>query len=69
MVAKQRLDNLLVERGLAPSRTKAQALIMAGEVVVGSSSNIKPYKINVLWHDGTSFCFVDRMHDDMSFLH
>ena len=42
MVAKQRLDNLLVERGLASSRTKAQALIMAGEVVVGGSNNIKP---------------------------
>ncbi len=32
---KQRLDKLLVERGLAPSREKAQALIMAGQVVVG----------------------------------
>lgn len=29
---KQRLDLLLVERGLAPSRTQAQALIMAGQV-------------------------------------
>lgn len=32
---KQRLDKLMVERGLAPSREKAQALIMAGQVVVG----------------------------------
>jgi len=31
---KTRLDMLLVERGLAPSRAKAQALIMAGEVEV-----------------------------------
>jgi 23S rRNA (cytidine1920-2'-O)/16S rRNA (cytidine1409-2'-O)-methyltransferase len=31
---KTRLDNLLVERGLAESRAKAQALIMAGDVSV-----------------------------------
>ena len=31
-VAKQRLDVLLVERGLAESRTQAQALVMAGLV-------------------------------------
>lgn len=35
MSTKQRLDKLMVERGLAPSREKAQALIMAGQVVVG----------------------------------
>ncbi|MBC7961618.1 MAG: TlyA family RNA methyltransferase [Steroidobacteraceae bacterium] len=34
-MAKQRLDILMVERGLAPSQEKAQALIMAGQVVVG----------------------------------
>ena len=32
---KQRLDKLMVERSLSPSREKAQALIMAGQVVVG----------------------------------
>ena len=31
---KQRLDILLVERGLAETRARAQALIMAGEVLV-----------------------------------
>ena len=31
---KERLDILLVERGLAESRTRAQALILAGQVVV-----------------------------------
>jgi 23S rRNA (cytidine1920-2'-O)/16S rRNA (cytidine1409-2'-O)-methyltransferase len=31
-LAKKRIDNLLVERGLAESRAKAQAMIMAGEV-------------------------------------
>lgn len=34
-MAKQRLDKLMVERGLTPSLEKAQALIMAGQVVVG----------------------------------
>ncbi len=31
-VPKQRLDNLLVDRGLSESRSRAQALIMAGKV-------------------------------------
>lgn len=35
MSSRQRLDKLMVERGLAPSHEKAQALIMAGQVVVG----------------------------------
>jgi len=34
-VGKKRLDVLLVERGLADSRHKAQALIMAGQVYMG----------------------------------
>jgi 23S rRNA (cytidine1920-2'-O)/16S rRNA (cytidine1409-2'-O)-methyltransferase len=41
MAGKQRLDKLLVERGLAPSREKAQALIMAGQVVVGDHAASK----------------------------
>ena len=35
MLTKQRVDQLLVERGLAESRTKAQALILAGLVYAG----------------------------------
>ena len=30
-----RLDQLLVERGLAPTRSRAQALVLAGQVRVG----------------------------------
>ncbi len=31
---RERIDKLLVERGLAPTRTRAQALVMAGAVLV-----------------------------------
>jgi 23S rRNA (cytidine1920-2'-O)/16S rRNA (cytidine1409-2'-O)-methyltransferase len=40
--AKSRLDQLLVERGLAPSREKAQALIIAGQVLVAGQKLQKP---------------------------
>jgi 23S rRNA (cytidine1920-2'-O)/16S rRNA (cytidine1409-2'-O)-methyltransferase len=39
---KVRVDQLLVDRGLAPSRTKAQALILAGEVVIDERRVDKP---------------------------
>lgn len=39
---KTRLDLLLVERGLAESRAKAQALIMAGQVRVDGQVALKP---------------------------
>jgi 23S rRNA (cytidine1920-2'-O)/16S rRNA (cytidine1409-2'-O)-methyltransferase len=42
MRRKVRIDLLLVERGLAESRTKAQALIMAGAVVAGEQRVEKP---------------------------
>lgn len=35
MARKERIDKLLVDRGLVESRSRAQALIMAGEVIVG----------------------------------
>ena len=35
-MARVRLDTLLAERGLFPSRTRAAASIMAGEVILGS---------------------------------
>jgi 23S rRNA (cytidine1920-2'-O)/16S rRNA (cytidine1409-2'-O)-methyltransferase len=37
-----RLDQLLVDRGLAPSREKARALVLAGAVVVGEHRAEKP---------------------------
>jgi 23S rRNA (cytidine1920-2'-O)/16S rRNA (cytidine1409-2'-O)-methyltransferase len=39
---KVRLDVLLVERGLAESRAKAQAMIMAGQVRVAGQVTLKP---------------------------
>ncbi len=39
---KTRLDHLLVERGLAESRTRAQAVIMAGLVMIGDKRADKP---------------------------
>jgi len=41
MPSKKRLDKLLVERGLAESREKAQALIMAGNVLIDNNPATK----------------------------
>lgn len=41
IVARQRADQLLVARGLADSRTRAQALILAGAVFTGERRVIK----------------------------
>jgi 23S rRNA (cytidine1920-2'-O)/16S rRNA (cytidine1409-2'-O)-methyltransferase len=38
---KTRLDQLLVQRGLAETRSKAQALILAGSVRVGGAAHTK----------------------------
>jgi 23S rRNA (cytidine1920-2'-O)/16S rRNA (cytidine1409-2'-O)-methyltransferase len=39
--SRQRLDQLLVERGLVPTRTRAQALVMAGKVRVGEGDSAR----------------------------
>jgi 23S rRNA (cytidine1920-2'-O)/16S rRNA (cytidine1409-2'-O)-methyltransferase len=41
-MAKRRLDTLLVDRGLAPDREKAQALVMAGRVSLDERPAPKP---------------------------
>ena len=38
---KERLDVLLVKRGLAPSREKAKAIIMSGIVFVDNDARIR----------------------------
>lgn len=42
MAKKQRIDQMLVARGLAESRTRAQALVMAGIVYSGETKIAKP---------------------------
>lgn len=41
-IQKIRLDQLIVDRGLAESKTRAQALVMAGHVFVGDVKASKP---------------------------
>ncbi|MEP6920930.1 MAG: TlyA family RNA methyltransferase [bacterium] len=45
---QERIDKLLVERGLAPSRTRAQALVMAGVVLVNEQRAAKPSDLAAL---------------------
>ncbi|HET9539462.1 MAG TPA: TlyA family RNA methyltransferase [Candidatus Limnocylindria bacterium] len=41
-MARVRLDQLLVDRGLAPSRAAAQAMVLAGEVELAAGRSLKP---------------------------
>ncbi len=41
-MAKKRLDQLVVERGFAATRERAQSLILAGNVLVDDSPSVKP---------------------------
>jgi 23S rRNA (cytidine1920-2'-O)/16S rRNA (cytidine1409-2'-O)-methyltransferase len=42
---RERIDKLLVDRGLSPSRTRAQALVMAGVVLVEEQLVNKPSEV------------------------
>ena len=42
MAKKMRVDQVLVARGLAESRARAQALVMAGVVFAGETKIAKP---------------------------
>ena len=61
---KERLDVLLVERGLAPSREKAKTMIMAGNVFVDNQREDKagtnvPVDANIEIH-GETLKYVSR---------
>ncbi len=45
MIAKERIDKLLVTRGFADSRTKAQAMVMAGIVLANEKRVEKPSEV------------------------
>lgn len=64
MAEKQRLDRLLVSKGMAPSRQRAQALIMAGKVLVDTEPINKPgTQVSVdctLRIKGTDLAYVSR---------
>ncbi|MCF8068758.1 MAG: TlyA family RNA methyltransferase [Desulfobacterales bacterium] len=62
MSEKKRLDILVVEKGLAQSRRRAQALIMAGKVFINNEPVTKP---------GTSFLTdaeIDLKQDDIPYV-
>ena len=46
---KERLDVLVVSRGLAPSREKAKAIIMAGNVLVDGEKIRRAPCLKTLW--------------------
>ena len=64
MKEKERLDVLLVNRGLAPSREKAKALIMAGQVFVDNeredkAGSVFPSTVQIEIH-GDTLKYVSR---------
>lgn len=62
---RERIDKLLVDRGLADSRTKAQALVMAGAVLVDEQLVRKPSELfnlsaNIRIKDDATSLYVSR---------
>lgn len=59
---KLRLDKLLVERGLAPSRERAQAIILAGRVLVDEQKIEKP------GHSVAETAFIRLLGEDLRYV-
>ena len=62
---RERIDKLLVDRGLAESRTKAQALVMAGAVLVNEQlihkpSELFPHNANIRIKESATQRYVSR---------
>ena len=62
MMAKQRVDQMLVDRGLVESRTRAQALIMAGLVFAGEQGDRRVDKPGLQLADDTPLVVKGRDH-------
>jgi 23S rRNA (cytidine1920-2'-O)/16S rRNA (cytidine1409-2'-O)-methyltransferase len=60
--AKTRLDKLLLERGLAPSRERAQALVLAGKVLVNGQ------KVEKSGASIDSSCEIRLLGDDLKYV-
>ncbi|MBN9788335.1 TlyA family rRNA (cytidine-2'-O)-methyltransferase [Pseudonocardia sp. TMWB2A] len=61
-MAKQRVDQMLVDRGLVESRTRAQALIMAGLVFAGEQGDRQVDKPGLQLADDTPLLVKGRDH-------
>ena len=61
-MAKQRVDQMLVDRGLVESRTRAQALIMAGLVFAGEQGDRRVDKPGLQLADDTQLLVKGRDH-------
>ena len=61
-MVKLRIDQLLVERGLAESRARAQALIKAGLVYVGAGEGAKVDKPSAQLDDAAPIILKGRDH-------
>lgn len=61
-MAKQRVDQMLVDRGLVESRTRAQALIMAGLVFAGEQGDRRVDKPGLQLADDTPLLVKGRDH-------
>ena len=68
-MARQRIDALLVDRGLFPSREKARSAVLAGEVRVGDRTVTKPGEqvmFDVAVHVAERRRFVSRGGDKLA---